>query len=104
MRKFVAFLWLLVFTLLATAIHGDQVRYVEGTVSILTAGMIGSFDTTSESGRLSFAFRIKDSDHAPQTAVFEVPKHMPPILVAVRTAHVPPDVVRHGRAAELIEM
>lgn len=58
MKKFAAYLWLLVVALPAVAVEGDQVRYVGGTVPAITSDTIGSLDTTSE---MSLTFNYKNT-------------------------------------------
>jgi hypothetical protein len=147
-KEFAAFCLLLVITFPAGALEDGQVMYTGGTVPTLQAGVLGRFDTTSQTA-LSFEYggnklailyakidsfeysqqvarhlgvlpaiavglvkkrqrkhffqiRYHDEGNLSQVAVFEVPKQMPPTLLATLQTRAPQGckpsyVARYGR-------
>lgn len=77
MRKFIAFVLMLAFSLPVAALHGAQVEYAGGTVPGMKMGAVGRFDMTSETS-LNFEYAgnklmipyasIESFDHAEEKA------------------------------------
>jgi hypothetical protein len=134
-KKLAAFCLLMVMSLPAGAVEGDQVKYMGGTVADLHSGTIGRLDTTSATSltyeysgnklvipyakidtfeysidvarhlgvlpamvvapvrkrqrRHFFRISYHDESNVSQVVIFEVPKWMPPTLLAVLQVRAP---------------